>query len=285
MDPSKADPITLAEACALWLARHKDPTGEGHKTEFADHCRLRIAYEMQMLEAQGGRAALVEMIPGGFIGGHQIHKVNKSPATGRVVSVGVRVKTNGCNRWGREEPGTPEFRMEVLNIERLAESSYRAPTPEELEAFNGAKKAAKASAPKSTAPALVNPTMEDAERLQALLNASYLAEWTRQHGTASKYYTPKEPGGVCAVPQAVYSANSSGAYAKAETRELCAGGAFASKYIGRKTTAPVVCKVRTTGYEPLRVVHITDKPAKALPASVWVAYVALVETSQAPATV
>jgi hypothetical protein len=87
------------------------------------------------------------------------------------------------------------------------------------------------------------------------------------------------------VPQAVYSAQSSGAYAKAETRELCAGGAFASKYLGRKNPAPVVCKVRTTGYEPLRVVHITDKPAKSLPAAVWQEYVTPVETSQAPATV
>jgi hypothetical protein len=286
MDPAKPDPITLAEACALWLARYKDPEGEGYKAEFADHCRLRIAYEMQMLEAQGGRAALVEMVPGGFIGGHQIHKVNRSNATGRVVSVGVMVKTNGRNRWGREEPGTPEYRMETLNIERLAESSYRAPTPEELEAFHGAKKAAKAAAPKSTAPPLVNPTLEDAQRLQALLNAAYLSEWTRQHGDpARSCYKPKDPGEVCAVPQAVYSANSSGAYAKAETRELCAGGVFASKSWNRKNPAPVACKIRTTGYEPLRVVHITDKPAKPLPASVWVAYVAPVETSQAPATV
>lgn len=238
------------------------------------HLKLRIAYELQMLEAQGGRAALVEMVPGGFIGGHQIQKVNRSNATGRVVSVGVMVRTNGRNRWGNPDPSAPEFRLEVVNIERLSESSYRAPTPEELEAFHGAKKAAKAAAPKSTAPPLINPTLEDAERLQALLNASYLAEWTRHHGTSSKYYTPKEPGEVCAVPQAVYSANSSGSYARAETRELCAGGVFASKSWNRKNPAPVVCKIRTTGYEPLRVVHITDKPAKALPAAVWEAYTA-----------
>jgi len=268
-----------AEIAQEWIDANPRPEDWSPEigTRYTRHLKLRLAYEMQMLEAQGGRAALVEMEPGGFIGGHQIHKVNKSPATGRVVSVAVKVRTHGLNRWGREEPGTPEFRMETVNIERASVNSYRAPTDEEREAFHGAKKAAKAAAPKSTAPPLVNPTLEDAQRLQALLNAAYLSEWTRQHGTASKYYTPKDPGEVCAIPQAVYSANSSGAYAKAETRDLCAGGTIGTKSWDRKNPAPIVCKIRTTGYEPLRVVHITDKPAKPLPASVWEAYTAPAE--------
>jgi hypothetical protein len=262
---------TAAEIAQEWIDANPRPADWNAETgtRYTRHLKLRLAYEMQMLEAQGGRAALVEMEVSGFIGGHQIHKVNKSPATGRVVSVAVKVRTHGRNRWGREEPGTPEFRMETVNIERASVDSYRAPTPEEREAFAAGKKAEKAAAPKSTAPALVNPTLEDAQRLQALINAAYLSEWTRQHGTASKYYTPKDPAEVCAIPQAVYSANSSGAYAKAETRELCAGGVIASKYYGRKLSSPVVCKIRMTGYEPLRVVHITDKPAKPLPAAVW----------------
>ena len=273
------------EIAAEWRAERNRPADWNPEigTRYTRHLKLRLAYENQMIEAQGGRAAFVEMEIGGFIGGHQIHKVNKSPATGRVVSVAVKVRTYGLNRWGREEPGTPEFRMETVNIERASVSSYRAPAHEEREAFHGAKKAAKAAAPKSTAPPLINPTLEDAERLQALINASYLSEWTRQHGTASKYYKPKEPGEVCAVPQAVYSANASGAYAKAETRDLCAGGVIASKYYGRKLASPIVCKIRTTGYEPLRVVHITDKPCKPLPASVWEAYTAPAEVAKVEA--
>lgn len=284
---AKAGTRPAADIAAEWLANRTRPEDWDPEigTRYTRHLKLRLAYESQMIEAQGGRAAFVEMEVGGFIGGHQIHKVNKSPATGRVVSVAVKVKTNGCNRWGREEPGTPEFRMETVNIERASVSSYRAPTDEEREAFHGAKKAAKAAAPKSTAPSLINPTLEDAQRLQALLNASYLAEWTRQHGdpAASKYYTPKEPGEVCAIPQAVYSANSSGAYAKAETRDLCASGTIGTKSWNRKNSAPVVCKIRTTGYEPLRVVHITDKPAKALPASVWEVYTAPASAEDKPA--
>lgn len=268
-----------------WLADRTRPADwnpeEG--TRHTRHLKLRLAYEMQMLEAQGGRAALVEMEPGGFIAGHQIHKVNKSPATGRVVSVAVKVRTHGKNRWGNPDPKAPEFRMETVNIERASTDSYRAPTDEEREAFHAAKKAEKAAAPKSTAPPLVNPTLEDAKRLQALINAAYLAEWTRQHGTPGSIYKPKDPAEVCEIPQAVYSANSSGAYAKAETREVCAGGSIASKHWNRKNVAPVVCKIRTTGYEPLQVIHITDKPAKPLPASVWEAYAAPVSPEKVEA--
>lgn len=275
---AKAGTRPAHEIAAEWLAERTRPEDWDPEigTRYTRHLRLRLAYENQMIEAQGGRAAFVEMEPGGFIGGHQIHKVNKSPVTGRVVSVAVKVRTHGKNRWGREEPGTPEFRMETVNIERASVDSYRAPTDEEREDFHGAKKAAKAAAPKSTTPPIINPTLEDAERLQALINAAYLSEWTRQHGdpSRSKYYTPKDPGEVCAIPQAVYSANASGAYAKAETRDLCAGGTIGTKLWNRKNPAPVVCKIRTTGYEPLRVVHITDKPAKPLPAAVWDAYTA-----------
>lgn len=277
---AKAGTRPASDIAAEWLGGRTRPEDwnpeEGSRG--TRHLRLRLAYENQMLEAQGGRAASLEMEPGGFLGSWQIVKVNKSPATGRVVSVGVRVKTNGRNQWGNPYPEgkDPGERMEQIKTERLSVGSYRAPTDEEREAFHGAKKAAKAAAPKSTAPALVNPTLEDAERLQALINAKYLADWTRQHGASSKYYTPKEPGEVCAVPQAVYSANSKGSYARAETKELCALGnfddGFRSSSASRARAArigPVLCKIRTTGYEPLRVVHITDKPSKPLPAAVW----------------
>jgi hypothetical protein len=270
-----------ADIAAEWLEGRTRPEDWNPETSrWAVHYKLRLAYENQMLEAQGGRAALVEMEPGGFIGGHQIHKVNKSNASGRVVSVAVKVRTNGKDRWGNPDPKAPEFRLETVNIERLSVSSYRAPTPEELEAFHGAKKAEKAARPKSSAPSLVNPTMEDAEKLQALINAKYLEEWTRQHGRAAcQYYKPKDPAEVCAVPQAVYSANSKGAYARAETKDLCALGEFDDGYRSSSKSraraariGPVLCKIRTTGYEPLRVVHITDKPAKPLPAAVWQAF-------------
>ncbi len=277
-----------AEIARDWLAGRTRPAdwNPEHGTRGTRHLKMRLAYEMQMLEAQGGRAALVEMVPGGFLGSMQIVKVNKSNATGRVVSVGVMVKTHGKNRWGNPSPNEPEYRMEIVNIERMKAETYRAPTAEELEAFAAKVKAEKAARPKSTAPALINPTPEDAERLQALFNAANVSRWKRQHGRplagAPNYYTPPKAGTVQEMTQAQYSAASKGAYARHETREICQGGAIASKSWNAKNPAPVVCKVRVTGYEPYIVVRITDKPAKALPAAVWEAPTPTPENVTAP---
>ncbi len=290
---AKAGTRPAADLAAEWLEGRTRPEDWNPETgtRYTRHLKLRLAYETQMLEAQGGRAAMVEMVPGGFIGGYQIHKVNKSNATGRVVSVGVMVKTHGKNCWGNPYPEgkDPGERMEQIKTERLSSSSYRAPTDEERQAFAAGKKAAKAAAPKSTAPPLVNPTLEDAQRLQALFNAANVTRWEGEHGRpvegAPSYYTPPKPAEVWTMTQEQYSAASKGSYSKFETRELCQGGALASKSWNRKVTAPLVAKVRVGGYEPYRVVHITDKPAKPLPAAVWTEYTAPVETSQAPANV
>lgn len=271
-------PPTVKDYADRYLARHPEPEGD---SEFVQHLKLRLAYEWQMLEAQGGRESMTEMERGGTLGGRVIAKVNKSPKTGRVVSVAVIGPSTG-ERWtygATNEPGTP-FALYSIDTERLAPGAYSAPTDEsraKLAEFDQARKAAAAKTPK--APSLINPTLEDAERLQALINAGYLESWTRQHGTASQYYKPKDPGTVCQVTQAVYSANSGGSYGTTETKQLCALGKFdtghRSSAASRARAArigPVLCKVRTTGYEPVRVIHITDKPAKPLPAAVWEAY-------------
>jgi len=237
------------------------------------HLTMRLAYEMQMLEAQGGRAALVEMVPGGFLGTHQIVKVNKSNATGRVVSVGIMCPTRGKNRWGNESPDEPAMRLELVNIERMKAETYRAPTEEEAAAFAASVKAEKAARPKSTAPPLINPTAEDAQRLQDKFNAAAVTYWEKAHGRplagAPSYYTPPKVGTVQEMTQAQYSAASGGTYSRYETREICGGGDIASKSWNAKNPAPVACKVRVTGYDPYLVIRITDKPAKALPAAVW----------------
>lgn len=270
---------TAAEIARDWLeGRTRPEDWDPEKgTRGTRHLKLRLAYENQMLEAQGGRAASLEMQKGGVLGGRVIAKVNKSTATGRVVSVAViGPRVDGWAYQVANEPGT-DYALYTIKTERLAPGSYTGPTPESMEklaAFENARKAAIAAHKAKVPPCpLINPTLEDAQRLQDLINAKYLEEWTRQHGDpARSIYKPRDPGEVCAITQEVYSANASGAYAKAETRSLCMGGVFASKHGNRKNTAPVVCKVRTTGYEPLLVVHITDKPAKPLPAAVWEAY-------------
>lgn len=241
-------------------------------SRYTRHLKLRLAYEMQMLEAQGGRAALVEMVPGGFIGSHQIVKVNRSNATGRVVSVGIMYPTRGRDRWGNEDPTAPEFRLEIINIERMKAETYRAPTPEELEAFHASQKTAKAARPKSTAPALINPTHQDAQRLQDCLNQIAMrCPWNQRNRS--------EPATICEMTQEEYSARSKGSYARAEATEFCACGETKSgsswSNEGRAHNAkigPVVCKVRTAdsaGFSARRVVVITDKPQKPLPAEMW----------------
>lgn len=239
----EANPITGAEAAALWLEGCKAPDDPASSSNrWIAHLKLRLAYEHQMLEAQGGRAAFVEMEAGGWIGKHQIQKVNKSPETGRVVSVRVRMPS-------REEFGRTVDRL--LTVERLASDVYRAPTEEERMAFAENKRAAKkerATAPKG--PQLINPTMEDAEKLQAVWN-----------GVRKSYQSEVQT--VKPMTQAEYSTGLMAGYCK--TRDITGGG-FMDQTRFNRADFPTVAKVRSCGY---RVVVITDKPQKALGAEVW----------------
>lgn len=214
------------------------------------HYELRIAYEKAMLENEGGMAAEVEMIPGGFIGRHQIDRVNKSPVTGRVVSVQV----------GRK----------VVNIERCGADIYRAPTEEELAAFHAATKERKAKekAARPAAPPLINPTDEDAERLQAIWNAHEKALFdSRPRGEEFK------PSAVRRMTQAEYSERSKGTYSRCRTVDVSEQlrerrrNAMGYEVAGRVT----VFKIRKTEpghnqiYRADCVIVITDKPQKPIP--------------------
>ena len=253
-----------------------------------EHTKLRLAYENQMLEAVGGRAALVEMEVGGWIGSHQIHKVNKSNASGNVVSVEIQYMSDS-NQYGREwsDGKGPRLLKMLYNVERLKASVYRAPTPEEkaafLEAVKIAKKERAATAPKGVP--LINPTDADAERLQDALNneakAAHCESHLRRYG--KDYADQFKPSTVCRIKQATYSAASKGSYAQAETRGLCrnmkmeprATNMWNSQAVeNAKLRGPKVCEIRTTGsdgmdYGARRVIVITDKPQKPLPAAVW----------------
>lgn len=256
--------------------------------EWAAHLTLRLAYENQMLEAQGGRAAHVEMIPGGWLRGgrwmgngeRRILKVNKSPKTGRVVSVLVRDNhPSSVNHWGNPWPdGVAKVLCHTVETERLPVDAYRPPTEEELAAFlaeeRAAKKARKAAAPAPTP--LINPTDADAERLQAIWNERARLEQEdrkRRNGYAEEH----KPSTVLRVTQAAYSAHSKGTYASAGTREVFAGGIEcgsyydASRKLREKHGAPVCMVRRTSGgsYQASRVIILTDKPQKPLPAAVW----------------
>ncbi len=250
-DRNDGDPITGHEAATLWLENATDPDDEttGSK-RYKRHLQLRLAYENQMLEAQGGRAAHVEMVAGGWIGKRQIQKVNKSNATGRVTSVNVLIPydTMYCDP---AKVGKGLMVSKVLKTERLSKEVYRAPTPEELEAFNTAKAEAKKANKKPKAPPTVNLTDADAEKLQAILNTRITSHWPEQ----------KE---VLRMTQKQYSASSKGAYARVEIINLAGGGYARSQY-------DTVMRVRIAGgHYNAQVIVLTDKPQKAAPEALWI---------------
>ena len=213
--------------------RHATPGSRYH-----NHLTMRLIYENAMLENEGGSASAVEMVVGGWIGKNQIYKINTSPATGRVVSVNF-----GLNSRPR-------------NIERLGSDVYRAPTPEELEAFNGAKKATAKTL------GLINPTEDDARRLQALWNSKA----TRIDGSRNI----GSPGTVELTTQARYThgakcsdwtytttlfEDGSAATYRGTVQEWTAAG---KKIVGKLRINPSLYGVDS-------IVVLTDKPQKPLP--------------------
>lgn len=298
-----ADPITPAEAAALWLEDASDPSDQdSNSARWAAHYDLRLTYERTMLANEGGTAAEADIEPGGWIRGirtHtvyedltasdwvQVHAVNKSNTTGRVCSV----KVMGLVGYQDKKPG-----LVLCNIERLPEGSYRAPTDEEREAFKTSTKQRKAAekASKPAGPQLINPTEADAERLQMILNeigrarheAKYAAKWERE---SYKF----KPTPILKMTQAQYSEHSKGTYSSFETRTLHNGGGIISRRTSNmyssegsaydKALGAAVCKVRarfasnSQWTSPPHIVVITDKPQKPLPLD-WEAIAALVPT-------
>ena len=260
------------------------------------HLKNRLSYENQMLEAAGGRAGVVEMIPGGWLrvhitlhggGERRILKVNKSYVTGRVVSVLVRDNyPSSTNHWGNPWPdGVAKTLVHTVEVQRLSPDCYRAPTDEELAEFIAAEKAAKKAQPKVQKAPLINPTDEDAERLQAILNELSRRDMERRYLKAygSWMKTDFKPSTVLRMTQAEYSLASKGTYASCETKGICRCGVIEPRSSNlwskerqeeAKRRGPAVCEVRTTGsngsdYGARRVIVLKDKPQKPIPAAVW----------------
>lgn len=270
-----ADPITPYEAAALWLDGKSEPDSpDSGPARWAAHYELRLTYERAMLAEEGGTAAEAEIEPGGWFGRHQVLKVNKSPATGRVVSVGIW----GPHDWRKNADGTPQMGIQNLNVERMGEGAYRPPTEEERAAFAASQAAAKkeraAKAKANPAPSLINPTDNDAERLQAAWNAAAAARHAREnernHGTLRDYV----PSQVLRMTQAEYAEKSKGGRSSYETAAVCENGLTPRKWDERghrATNPPIAFKIRQTypsgGWSASahRVIVITDKPQKPLP--------------------
>ena len=214
------------------------------------HLELRLAYERQMLEAQGGTAAAIDIEPGGLWRGSLIVKANKSHETGRVTSVEVKVpRVKDYDHRARRAKGC-EFDMLYCKTERAAPGDYTPPTPKSLEALKATKAAVTAAKKKANAgkPKLLNPTREDAETLQAI--------WNERN---ERTITPA--GEVVEMTQKAYSARSKGGYAICSTVEIQQGGRERSRSYRRVSQLPAVAKGRTFRQN---VVILTDKPQKPL---------------------
>lgn len=123
---------------------------------------------------------------------------------------------------------------------------------------------------KSSKPApasLINPTREEADQLQRIWNLHMVAACQ-----SSPHATPKA-NEVKAISQAYYSRNSGGSYSHFETVEIAEDGRrieWKWERMERKLSGVPVVRIRiySGGYEthkPRAVVHINDKPSKALP--------------------
>lgn len=252
--------------------------------DWKTHLELRLAYENQMLEAQGGRAGVLEIERGGTFGRRVIAKVNKSAVTGRVVSVAViGPRFEGWTYRASNEPGTP-FALYQIEVERRSTDSYAAPTDESraaLAVFDAARaEATKKHKAANPTPALINPTPAEAEKLQALWNEQAKADHCTRHLNAyGRDYAAEFKGStVCYITQADYSATSKGAYARTSTREICHEGKRLATHYNAKRPSPTVCKLRTTSgdgstYGAPRVIVLTDKAQKPFPAELWTPYV------------
>ena len=269
------DPITGHEAATLTLAdQHEEGPSHvgGRRDRWAKHYELRLAYERAMLAEEGGSAGAADMEAGGFVGKYQIQRVHRSPVTKAVVSVDVF----GPPSYGAQTnaDGTPRIVIHNLNIQKFGEDIYRAPTDEERATFKAATEARKAEekAAKGETIALINPTDEDAERLQAHWNARGKARYDKAKAEF-RVFGEFEPSEVYRMTQAQYSARSKGSYASFETASIHVHGFWGSNrgYQETPDASPVAFKVRTafgrgnSSATPYRVIVITDKPQKPLP--------------------
>ena len=197
--------LTGAEVAALALSRYpgNGPCGENSGTQrWINHLNLRINYERQMIEAEGGMAGEADMVIGGWIGNRQIWKINRSSTTGRVVSVGF---LGSVKRYSDETAAT---KIVSVNIERLGEDVYRAPTESELKQFNEQRKRVEETTPGIKLAKLINPTVEEAKRLTAIWNKSLKLQMEKRNREFQPLLvharTKEEVKGLRRKPETVY---------------------------------------------------------------------------------
>lgn len=240
----KFDRLSPKQVADMYLSKTKsmdDPTRSA--TRYIRHLEFRLGYERQMQDAEGGNAAENEIEVGGWFGKYQVLTIHKSPATKLVTSVKVIYRGDGDMPKG----------VQRMNIQRLGRDTYKPPTDEDIAQAQTTLKEINDKKKGKGAPKLINPTLEHAERLQAIWNEN-----------------AKHPSEVWHMTQKEYSARSKGSYSCCETATVSEFGTeYRKNWRGDSRGVPVF-KIRhgSSGYKfgaASRVVVITDKPQKELP--------------------
>jgi len=242
--------LAPAEARARCIASAELTVNGPNRRRWIDHILNRLAFERSMLgDVARYDGELTPVILQAFAREHGAEK----PA--------ARVT----------DPGYFELTSPVPLPLHLADSDYlelSADDWRDLMQSTGYEVPAPVTRRASNKPApapLVNPTAEQAEQLQRI--------WNLYMQAACKAHQTPEPNHVRAITQARYSANSKGDYSPLTTIDIGADGREIrgawSNYEFKKTGEPIA-RIRVyTGasgfYKPKAVVHISDKPAKALP--------------------
>ncbi len=252
--------LPLEDLRNLYLSNHSKIEGE---TRTLQHIKLRLAYERKMLKASGGLAGEIEMVPGGKLGSYMIMKVNKSNVSGRVVSVHLLVdKIDSWTYKTRNIPGT-KYALSQITVEKMGKAAYHEPTEESLKELEEINKEIKATKTKKKTISLINPTIEEAKRVQKMWN-----DYTNKRYISHKTDYSSE---IIEMTQAQYSARSKGSYTPYFTKNIGVNGF--QVHVGYKgPDQETLFKLRLTSgsgsnslYSPYRIIVITDKPQKKLP--------------------
>lgn len=250
--------ISTDEAIALGIEMHSDPERAAHRERWLSHILGRLGFERSELgEVSRFDGELTAVILQGFA---RTHGADKPKATRSEAG------------WILQSPvPLPRHLAEGEKME-LGEDGWR----DLMQSAGYAveiREAVKRDRPKQ-AP-LINPTMEDAERLQAMWNDRERAKKDAYEEKNGSYRADFTGSTVRAVRQETYSANAGGTYSKCETIELNKSGQKIWRSRGfQQEDQEAVCRVRVTwgdgksgytGFKADSLVHLTDKPAKPLP--------------------
>jgi hypothetical protein len=251
IDKGETTPAEAREKCIAWARRAA--TGPNRK-RWIEHILQRLAFERSMLgDVPRYEGELTPVILQAFA---REHGAEKPVAT---------MTDPGAFELSSPYP-LPAHIGDTSTLD-LTEDDWRDLMQEVGYIVPDAKPRRVSSRP---APApLINPTLAEAERLQAVWNMQ-----ERAAGKAAGNEGRAEANTVKAISQALYSNNSGGSYSPFETVEIAADGrrVISGRSYVKVDPAPLpaVARIRiyaggSAFYKPRAIVHISDKPAKALP--------------------